>query len=266
MKGAAERRVQKFKATQVLPVNVAVLDAGGTIVTVNRAWKEFGRRNGLRLPKSGLGLSYLDYCTSDTPNAQDFVEDLNDLLAGRLDLLTLVYPCHSPNKKRWFFLSGVPLFLNEPAGAALLHTNLTNLLARPPPAGEEASKLSRRADIEPILRMNVGAIVERSISGQLATQLAALLGGHRLLPSGKRDAADAARIIADARLSAAQLQILSLLARGKTNAEIAEILLRSPNTIKLHVSAILKQLNYRNRTQAALLASKVLDRISDPAA
>jgi DNA-binding NarL/FixJ family response regulator len=61
-----------------------------------------------------------------------------------------------------------------------------------------------------------------------------------------------------AGLSRRQLEILGLLAEGKTNSEIARVLSRSPNTIKLHVSAILRQLNLKSRTQAALLASKHL--------
>jgi DNA-binding CsgD family transcriptional regulator len=49
-----------------------------------------------------------------------------------------------------------------------------------------------------------------------------------------------------------------ILGEGKTNKEIAEALFRSPNTIKLHVSAILQQLKLKSRTQAALLASRLL--------
>ena len=63
--------------------------------------------------------------------------------------------------------------------------------------------------------------------------------------------------IARAGLSKRQLEVLKLLGEGKTNAEIAKALFRSPNTIKLHVSAILRQLNLKSRTQAALLASKL---------
>jgi DNA-binding NarL/FixJ family response regulator len=59
------------------------------------------------------------------------------------------------------------------------------------------------------------------------------------------------------RLSERQIQVLRLLGEGKTNNEIAEVLFRSPNTIKLHVSAILKQLGLKSRTQAALLASQL---------
>jgi FixJ family two-component response regulator len=48
-----------------------------------------------------------------------------------------------------------------------------------------------------------------------------------------------------------------LLGEGKTNKQIAEALFRSPNTVKLHVSAILRELNLKSRTQAALLASRL---------
>jgi DNA-binding NarL/FixJ family response regulator len=87
-------------------------------------------------------------------------------------------------------------------------------------------------------------------------------------PLGARGAGrrDAAQTIAHARLSRSQLRVLGLLARAKTNAEIAKILFRSQHTIKFHVSAILKQLNYKNRTQAALLASKLLEAVPRSAA
>lgn len=257
MKGALKHATEKFRRKQVLPVNVAILDGLGTIVSVNSAWKAFGRRNGLRLPKSGVGLNYLNYSGSESPKSPQFVNDLKNLLAGRLDLLTLVYPCHSPTKKRWFVLSGVPLSLEPPAGVALLHTNLTPLL--PPPA--KGQHTPHRTDVELAIKTDVlGAAVERSVSGQLASQLTPLLGSHRSSPDRKHGSAkgEAELTIANARLSPAQMRILGLLARGKTNAEIAKMLFRSPNTIKLHVSAILKQLNYTNRTQAALLASKLL--------
>jgi DNA-binding NarL/FixJ family response regulator len=75
--------------------------------------------------------------------------------------------------------------------------------------------------------------------------------------SGSFPRENAAQTLEHARLSRRQLQILGLLAEGKTNAEIAKALYRSPNTIKLHVSAILRHLNVSSRTQAALLASKL---------
>ena len=47
---------------------------------------------------------------------------------------------------------------------------------------------------------------------------------------------------------------LKLIARGKTNSDIAKALYISVRTVKFHVSSILTKLNVRNRTEAALKA------------
>jgi two-component system NarL family response regulator len=49
-------------------------------------------------------------------------------------------------------------------------------------------------------------------------------------------------------------EILELLAAGKTNQEIAEILYIAPGTVRVHVHAILHKLEVRDRTQAVIVA------------
>jgi DNA-binding NarL/FixJ family response regulator len=57
-----------------------------------------------------------------------------------------------------------------------------------------------------------------------------------------------------AALSQRELDVLRLIARGMTNAEIAGELYLSPATIKTHVARLLTKLDLRDRIQAVVLA------------
>jgi DNA-binding NarL/FixJ family response regulator len=57
-------------------------------------------------------------------------------------------------------------------------------------------------------------------------------------------------------LSARELEVLQLIAEGKTNKEIAAQLFISERTVKFHVSAILSKLGVHNRTEAVHVAKE----------
>lgn len=234
-------KIDKFQGLESLPVSTAILDATGRIVAVNEAWKTFGQRNGLCLPDFGIGADYFSYCPPGVGETGRLAMQLKDLLAGRSEMVTTIYPCHSPMRQRWFFLIGMPLSVERPNGIAILHAELTGLLptsaASSTPGGEERTT-------------TVAGVIERSVAETLATQLRTMIEA----PPSDREAAGADPMT---KLSRRQLEVLRLLGEGKTNAEIAEALFRSPYTIKLHVSAILRQLNLKSRTQAALVASRL---------
>ena len=56
------------------------------------------------------------------------------------------------------------------------------------------------------------------------------------------------------QLTERELEVLRLIARGKSNKEIADTLIISEKTVKTHVSNILSKLHLADRTQAAIYA------------
>ncbi len=56
------------------------------------------------------------------------------------------------------------------------------------------------------------------------------------------------------RLTPREQEVLRLLAQGKTNREIAAVLVLSPGTVKIHVERIIAKLGVSDRTQAAVRA------------
>lgn len=58
-------------------------------------------------------------------------------------------------------------------------------------------------------------------------------------------------------LTSRQMEILELVARGLSNKQIGRKLDLSENTVKVHVSAILRSLGLKNRTQAGILGQRL---------
>ena len=102
----------------------------------------------------------------------------------------------------------------------------------------------------------IGYLLKDTEAAELRRAIKAAAAGQvQLAPEA------AARLMREVRapespeaLTARETEVLELLARGYANKQIASSLYVSEKTVKAHVSAILKKLGVRSRTQAALHA------------
>jgi DNA-binding NarL/FixJ family response regulator len=120
--------------------------------------------------------------------------------------------------------------------------------------------------------MRVGArgyLLKDAHSDDLAAAIRAVYRGYTQLGPGlleKAMASPASMIPSQptqlppelAGLTTREREVLKLIVAGASNREIAEALYISERTVKNHITHILSQLNVRDRTQAAMLASAYL--------
>ena len=115
-------------------------------------------------------------------------------------------------------------------------------------AGERSSALERLGDAYRTAR-KLGA---RPLAAEAASEVAAL-GESVTRRLGNRAIADAA----GGGLTRRELEIVRLIAVGRTNREVAQALFLSPRTVDMHVHNILRKLDCRSRVEAAHRAGEL---------
>ncbi len=112
-----------------LTSHLCVLDESGTIIAVNKAWRDFGVSNGLSADKVGLGENYLSACRAETSDpladGHRFAVGIRAVMNGKRDEFSLEYPCHSPDTKRWFLGRVVRFHHAGPMRIVITHSDIT---------------------------------------------------------------------------------------------------------------------------------------------
>ena len=102
----ARRSEDRQRTLDSLSAHIAIIDETGTIVTVNKAWRDFARANGAAAQNYAEGANYLQACDSaagaHSEEATPFAEGIRSVLSGQREKFELEYPCHSPSERRWY--------------------------------------------------------------------------------------------------------------------------------------------------------------------
>jgi PAS domain S-box-containing protein len=125
------RSAEEFTRATIdaLDAHIRVLDEGGTILAVNRRWRDFAIANGLAPADFGIGCNYLDVCDaaadSDAEGAQEIAAGIRSVLNREIDSYSHEYPCHSPSERRFFNVRVTRFGGSGPARIVVAHENTT---------------------------------------------------------------------------------------------------------------------------------------------
>lgn len=136
-------------AIDTLPVNMAILDAEGTVVLTNRAWREFARANGGEDNPEIVGENYLEIAdAADDPTATRAADGIRALLRGEREQFELDYPCHAPGRERWFLMWAASFTDGGDRYVTVAHVDITARKAR------ERALERQRDELRQLQRLN----------------------------------------------------------------------------------------------------------------
>lgn len=117
-----------------MPGSVAILDLNAVIITVNREWIRFALENNYDISADtflcGIGANYLTVCgDSDDEYAVKARALIQDVIAGNFWAGSMIYPCHSPDEKRWFEVHLQTLTEQNERFILMQHVNVSSAIA-----------------------------------------------------------------------------------------------------------------------------------------
>jgi signal transduction histidine kinase/CheY-like chemotaxis protein len=130
--GALRMSYQFLQSTlDALPAHIAILDASGTIVAVNMAWRHFADDNGFERPAYGAGMNYLAVCDNVSNDAmgeaRTAARGIREVMGQQRSTFACEYACPSPSEQRWFLMRVVRFDSTEGVRVVVVHENITAL-------------------------------------------------------------------------------------------------------------------------------------------
>jgi diguanylate cyclase (GGDEF)-like protein/PAS domain S-box-containing protein len=121
---------QQAVIIDALPASIALLNAEGTILSVNESWRRFAQGNSFAERDHGIGCNYLDVCDGargpESVEAAQAAAGLRSVLAGAAETFSMEYACHGPAEDRWFQFIATPVRDHFPMAAVVMHHDITD--------------------------------------------------------------------------------------------------------------------------------------------
>lgn len=260
-----------------LAAHVALLDDQGSILDTNQAWRSFARANNLQMHPDSLQVNYLEICDQaqgeSSERSREIAEGIREVIRGERREFAMDYPCHSPEKKRWFYMRATRLDASGPLRVVITHEDVTPLKLteealrhRELELEEKTRKLEEtntalrvllqqrdrdREELESAIVSNIKETVlpqlarlkspgtssrEKAVADHIESRLNAITSSfvQRLSSAG-------------ARLTPQEMQVATCIKDGSTSQEIADLLNVSLNTVSFHRKNIRRKLGLNNQ-------------------
>lgn len=255
----AKANERAAKALDEIEANVAVLDQEGFIVITNKAWREFAVANppGEGLPPRRVepGTNYLAICRDATgPGAENAMlvhAGIRAVLDGKKRSFAHAYPCHSPDRQRWFQMKVKPLRGSRPREAVVIHVDITERRLA------EMESVARQRELSAALAQ-LQVLAERikhSIGVGQTPHLANADGQGGAFPPNQCSAEAKSAMLKS--LSRREMEVLLGLAHGERNSEIASRLQINKKSVSTYRSRVLEKLKVDSNVELAPFAAWV---------
>lgn len=155
-----------------LTAHIALIDADGGILLVNRAWRDFARQNGLDPALVSEGTNYLCACDNaacrNAPEADSFANGIRKVLAGELQQFAMEYPCHAPHERRWFVGRVTPFPGDGPPRVVVAHEDITARKLMEIALAESNLKLEALSATDPLTGIANRRRFDEALAGEYA--------------------------------------------------------------------------------------------------
>ena len=114
-----------------LSAHIAILDADGTVIAVNHAWKRFAQENGYRGTSYGVGESYLSVCESAAQagdhDACGVASGVRTVISGEVESFRCEYRCDLPDGPRWYQMRASSFKADTGRFCVIAHEDVTEI-------------------------------------------------------------------------------------------------------------------------------------------
>jgi len=227
-----------------ISISGAVLDRSGNIVELSDGWKAKAA-NWTTRGSIAVGDNYFECCIRPDPHSIELLRGFRNLLERKIDFFSTICGQQGAGGTGWYLVVAFPKAPGLPT-TVVLHIDVSALLGG-------RSELSA-------LMVGMGDAASAQLDAAITTTIRRAIAETLSRPKERypdriRDGNEQDEKQLD-RLSKSQVELLSYLARGMSNLEIAKARGISVNTVKAQVATVIQKLEVANRTQAALFAAR----------